>query len=89
MYRRTKITRVPCKKRFGTQIPRAEKFGDLMNADLKVLNEECEPRNSHRYAVLVQDLVTRIRVKQETSQETEESLRTFPEPKASPKVIVS
>ena len=27
--------------------------GDLITADHKVLNEECESRNSHRYAVIV------------------------------------
>ena len=30
---------------------RAEKFGDLITADHKVLNEDCESRNNHRYAV--------------------------------------
>ena len=32
--------------------------GDLIAADHKVLNEESESRNNHRYAVVVQDLVT-------------------------------
>ena len=36
---RTKITRVPCRRRNEGSIPRAEKFGDLKTADHKVLNE--------------------------------------------------
>ena len=35
---------------------RAENFGDLITADHKVLNESCESRNNHRYAIVVQDL---------------------------------
>ena len=38
--------------------PRAGNFGDLITADHKILNEECESRISHRYAVIVQDLST-------------------------------
>ena len=53
---RTKITRAPCKKRIGDAVHRAEKFGDLITADHKVLSEDCESRNNHRYAVVVQDL---------------------------------
>ena len=55
---RTKITRAPCRRRTGEDLPRAEKFCDLTTADHKVLNEECESRNNHRYAVVVQDLAT-------------------------------
>ena len=51
---RTKITRVPCRRRIGRVVPRAEKFGDLITADHKVLSESCESRNNHRYAVVVQ-----------------------------------
>ena len=40
-------------------VPRAEKFGDLITADRKVLDEEGESRSSHQYAVVVQDLATR------------------------------
>ena len=54
--KRTKITRAPCMKRTGTAVPRAEKFGDLITADHKVLSEGCESRNNHRNAVVVQDL---------------------------------
>ena len=55
---RTKITRAPCRRRNGGVVPRAEKFGDLITADHKVLSENCESRNIHRYAVVVQDLAT-------------------------------
>ena len=53
---RTKITRASCRRRTGTVVPRAEKFGDLLTANHKVLGEGCESRNDHRYAVVVQDL---------------------------------
>ena len=33
-------------------------FGDLITADHKVLSDNCESRNNHRYAVVVQDLTT-------------------------------
>ena len=56
--KRTKITRAPCTRRTGNPVPRAEKFGDLITADHRVLSEECESRNNHRYAVVVQDLAT-------------------------------
>ena len=39
--------------------PRAENVADLITADHNIFNEECESRNSHRYAVIVQDLATR------------------------------
>ena len=32
--------------------------GDFITADHKDLNEECESRNNHRYAVVVEDLAT-------------------------------
>ena len=35
--KRTKITRAPCRRRNGDAVPRAEKFGDLIRADHKVL----------------------------------------------------
>ena len=53
---RTKITRAPCRRRNGGAVPRAEKFGDLITADHKVLSDNCESRNNHGYAVVVQDL---------------------------------
>ena len=33
-------------------------FGDVITADHKVLSENCESRNNHRYAAVVQDLAT-------------------------------
>ena len=62
---RTKMTRAPCRRRNGEAVPRADKFGDLITADHKVLSEGCESRNNHRYAVAAQDLATK------TFQETE------------------
>ena len=56
--KRTKITSAPCRRRNGEAVPRAEKFGDLITADHKVLSDNCESRNNHRYAVVVQDLAT-------------------------------
>ena len=55
---RTKMTRGPCRRRTGEAVLRAEKFGDLMTADHKVLNKDGESRNNHQYAVVVQDLAT-------------------------------
>ena len=54
----SKSTRAPCRRRTGGAVPRAENFGDLMTADHKVLSDNCESRNNHRYAVVVQDLAT-------------------------------
>ena len=53
-----RFTRVSCRKRTDTVVPRAGNFGDLITADHKVLSEGCESGNNHRYAVVVQDLVT-------------------------------
>ena len=50
--KRTKITRAPCRRRNGAAVPRAENFGDLITADHKVLSDNCESRNNHRYAVV-------------------------------------
>ena len=52
--KRTKITRAPCRRRNGGAVPRAANFGDLITADHKVLSDNCESRNNHRYAVVVQ-----------------------------------
>ena len=90
---RTKITRVPCRRRNEGSIPRAEKFDDLITADHKVLNEGSESRNNHRYAVVVQDLATQwiqsYPCKSKNSQETEKSLRKFVGPSEKPKVFFS
>ena len=53
---RTQITRAPCRRRIGRVVLRAEIFGDLITADHKVLSDNCESRNNHRCAVVVQDL---------------------------------
>ena len=88
---RTKITRAPCRRRNGGAVPRAQKFGDLITADHKVLSDNCESRNNHRYAVMVQDLATQwiqaYPCKTKTSQETQRSLQKFLESDRKPKVI--
>ena len=56
--KRTKITRAPCRRRKGEAVSRAANFGDLITADHKVLSDNSESRNNHRYAVVVQDLAT-------------------------------
>ena len=87
----TKITRAPCRRRKGEAVPRADNFGDLITADHKVLCDNCESRNNHRYAVVVQDLATQwiqaYPCKNKTSQETQRSLQKFLEPERKPKVI--
>ena len=89
--KRTKITRAPCRRRKGETVPRADNFGDLITADHKVLSDNCEFRNNHRYAVVVQDLATQwiqaYPCKNKTSQETQRSLQKFLEPERKPKVI--
>ena len=89
--KRTKITRAPCRRRIGGAVPRVEKFGDLITADHKVLSDNCESRNSRRYAIVVQDLATQwiqsYPCKTKTSQETQRSLQKFLEPERKPKVI--
>ena len=88
---RTKITRAACRRRNGEAVPRAANFGDLITADHKVLSDNCESRNNHRYAVVVQDLATQwiqaYPCKNKTSQETQRSLQKFLEPERKPKVI--
>ena len=91
IFKRTKITRAPCRTRNGEAVPRAANFGDLITADHKVLSDNCESRNNHRYAVVVQDLATQwiqaYPCKTKTSQETQRSLQKFLEPERNPKVI--
>ena len=55
---RTKMTRHSCRRRNSEAARRAEKFGDLVTADQKLLNEEGASRSNHRYAVMMQDLAT-------------------------------
>ena len=89
--KRTKITRAPFRRRIGGAVPRAEHFGDLISADHKVFSEGYESRNSHRYAIVVQDLATQwiqaCPCKTKISQETQRSLQKFLEPDRKPKVI--
>ena len=89
--KRTKITRATCRRLNGEAVPRAEKFGDLITADHKVLSDNCESRNNHRYAVVVQDVATQwiqaYPCKTKTSQETQRSLQKFLEPERNPIVI--
>ena len=72
-------------------VPRAEKFGDFITADHKILSDNCESRNNHRYAVVEQDLTTQwIRAypcKTKTSQETQRSLQKILELDRKPQVI--
>ena len=74
--KRTKITRAPCTRRNGEAVPRAANFGDLITADHTVLSDNCESRNNHRYAIVVQDLLATQWIqaypcKTKTSQETQ------------------
>ena len=68
-----------------------QNFGDLITADHKVLSDNCESRNNHRDAIVVQDLATQwiqsCPCKTKTSQETQRSLQKFREPDRNPKVI--
>ena len=88
---KTKITRASCRRRAGAGVPKAENFGDLTTADHKILSEESESRNNHRYAVVVQDLATQwlqsYPCKTKTSQETQRSRMKFLEPTRKPTVI--
>ena len=53
---RTNMTRALCRRRTGEAPLRADKFGDLITADHKGLDEGCASRDNHRYALVVQDL---------------------------------
>ena len=90
IFKRTKITRAPCRRRKGEAVPRADNFGDLITADHKVPSDKCESRKNHRYAVVVQDLAAQwiqaYPCKSEASQETQRSLQKFLEPERKPKV---
>ena len=72
-------------------MPRVDNFGDLITADHKVLSDNCESRNNHRYAVVVQDSASQwiqaYPCKDKTSQETQRSLQKFLEPEREPKDI--
>ena len=70
---RTKSTRDPCRRRVGGVVLRAEKIGDLITADRKVLSDNCECRNDHRYAV---DGSRRIRAKQKLHRKPKEACKS-------------
>ena len=88
---KTKIPKASCRRRAGTVVPRAEIFGDWITAGHKVISEERESRNNHRYAVVVQDLATQwiqsYPCKSKSSQETQKNLLKFLEPMRKPNVI--
>ena len=90
--KRTKITRVPCRRRKGEAVPRVVNFGDLISADHKVLSDNCESRNHHRHAVVKKNQATQwiltYPCKNKISQETQRSLRKFLEPERKPQVIL-
>ena len=81
----------PCRRRNGEAVPRADKFGDLITADHKVLSDNCESRNNHRYAVVVQDLATQwiqaYPCKNQNFTRNPEKLAKFLAPERNPKVI--
>ena len=54
----TKLQGLHAEDANGEAVLGADKFGDLITADHKVLSDNCESRNNHRYAVVVQDLAT-------------------------------
>ena len=85
--RRTKITRAPRKRRVNNDIPRAPKFGDIITADPKVLSEEGESRNNHRYAIVVPDLAIQLKATYAKQDLHKKRLRKFPDPEENPKVI--
>ena len=88
---RIKITRAPCRRRNGGAVPRAENVGDMITAYHKVRSENCESRNNHRCAIVVQDLATQwiqtYPCKTKTSQKTQRSLQKFLEPDRKPEAI--
>ena len=55
---RTKYTKASCRRRICEALPRALEFVNVITADHKALNEGCESRDIHWYAVMVQDLAT-------------------------------
>ena len=75
----TKVAKASCRRRTGEASPRAEKFGDLITADRKVHEEECESRDNLQYAVVVQDLATvnLIRVKQNLKMRRKEAYYNY------------
>ena len=81
----------PCRKRTGNQVLRAEKVVNLTTSYHKVLSEDCESRNNHWRAVVVEDLATQwlqsCPCQTKSSQDTDNNVRKFLEPTVKPKVI--
>ena len=81
---RTKVTRVPCKRHTDERADRkkmGERFGDMITADHKVLNEGQESRMHYKYKGVVQDLAAQwiqsYPCKTISVQETQRNLKTF------------
>ena len=55
---KTKITRASCRRRAVQSRQKRKVLVILITADHKILSEESESRNNHRYAVVVRDLAT-------------------------------
>ena len=86
----TKMTRAPCRRRNGEALPRAEKFGDLMTADHKVLNEGGESIDNNRYAVVNKILLLNgfnLICATRKLLRRRKSLGKFLEPSQAPKVV--
>ena len=77
--------------RSAGRIKIAERLGDMITADHKVLNEEQESRLPHRYAVVVQDLATQwiqsYPCKTKSAEETQRSLRKILPPEENPRSL--
>ena len=97
--RKIEIAKYACEPRWQRLLAEGEmakqylgqkKNGDLITADDRVFNERGESRNSHWYAIVVQDLASQwiqsCPCKAKTSQETERSLRKFLELSEKPQV---
>ena len=80
-----------CDSSFGSMVTLDYVNPLTITADHKVLSDNCESRNNHRFAVVVQDLATQwiqaYPCKNKTSQETQRSLQKFLEPERKRKVI--
>ena len=86
------MARALCRRRTGEALPRAEKFGDLITADHKVLNEGCESRDNHGYAcrgtrILPLSGFNLIRVKQRLHMRRKEVYQNSWSRHTKPKVI--
>ena len=84
---RTQISRAPCRRRTGeASILRAGKFGDLVTADHKVLNEECVNQGTVTDTLSWYKILPLPWIQ---SYPCKKNLRKFLEPVEKPKVICS